>query len=481
MKILSELINCNYNIPISSIEDDSRTKDKDYLFCAIKGLNVDGHDFIDTAITNGACAVIGEKPLKNIAVPYIKVKDSSKAMNEALNKFYNEPLNTLNLIGVTGTDGKTTISTMIYQLINQFSNCGHIGTKTVKCNGYSSSQPLTTPLPKDLFKIFDTFKKNDCKYVSMEVSSERLATNRLNGILFQCSIFTNITREHLNSHKTMENYINAKAKLFEQTRKEGLCIINNDDDFAPTFIKKANAKTITYAINNKADIFATDIVVKENLLMFNINGYLGKHKVISPLSGKFNVYNLMAVIACLDYLGFDLEKIISYIKYLKPVEGRLEEVEAGQPFKIIVDFAHTANAVKNLIEYAKTITDGRVISVLGTGGDRFLGRKTDLGKTVIDLADYVFITTYNPRGEEPMDLANQMLLEADKAKNNFSIILDREEAIKKAIDMAKENDIILITGKGREYFQVYKDKKIPYEGDFEIAFKYAKKLYQKTN
>ncbi len=478
MKKLNELVNTTLDIDIESIEEDSRIQGKNILFCAIKGIKSDGHSFINNAKENGAVAALVEDDV-NTDIPTIKVDSVPYSMNKALDNFYDNPTNKMKLVGITGTDGKTTTATVLYQLMNKYKKCGIIGTEVVKCPGYSKDQIVTTPFPKDLFYIFNEFVNHGCEVMTMECSSERLGTKRLDGIDYDISIFTNIDSDHLDTHKTFENYLAAKQRLFEHTKKDGVCIINNDDLHAKDIIEKCNGKVITYAIDNDADVKATDVNVQLDHLTFKITGLLGEHEIYSPLTGKFNAYNLMADLIALYSLGIDIDEAIKDIKYLQRVPGRQETVDLGQPFKIFVDFTVTAHAWKNLYSFVKPLTTGKVIAVLGTKGNRFIGRRIDLGRTVCENADHVIFTTGNPKMEDPLKIITEGMLKEVKT-DNYEIILDREEAIKKAVEMAKPGDTILITGKGVEHHQEVMGKCVPYDGDLEIASKYVQKLMQKN-
>ena len=478
MKKLNELVDTNLNLSIESIEEDSRVKGNNILFCAITGIKSDGHDFIDSAASNGAVCALVSKDVK-ASIPTIKVDSVPYAMNKALDNFYDNPTSKMKLVGITGTDGKTTTATVLYQLVNMHKKCGIIGTEVVKCPGYSKDQIVTTPFPKDLFFIFNEFVKHECDVMTMECSSERLGTQRLDGIDYDISIFTNIDSDHLDTHKTFENYLAAKQILFEHTKKDGVCIINNDDEHAKDIIEKCNGKVITYGIDNDADVRATDVKVEIDHLTFKITGLLGEHEIYSPLTGKFNAYNLMADLIAIYALGMDINEAVNDIKYLKRVPGRQESVNLGQPFKIFVDFTVTAHAWKNLYDFVKPLTTGKVIAVLGTKGNRFIGRRIDLGRTVCENADHIIFTTGNPKMEDPLKIITEGMLKEVKT-NNYEIILDREEAIKKAVTMAKSGDTILITGKGVEHHQEVMGQVVPYDGDLEIASKYVEELLQKN-
>lgn len=475
MKKLNELIDCEYDILIKEVEEDSRIKTNQSLFCCIEGLNSDGHQYAKAAVANGAVAVIARKKV-HVSVPVIKVRNTTKAMNNILSNFYDQVDQKLTLIGVTGTDGKTTLSSIIYQLINRFDEGGLIGTNGINCTHFKKDYEFTTPFPKALYSFLNDFYQVGCKYVTMEASSERLMTDRLNELAFKMAIFTNISPDHLNTHQTIDNYVNAKTKLFSLIKNDGYAIINVDDKYSDRFIKAATGKVITYGIDNQADIMAKNIKVTEKLLFFTLHAPYGEHQVVSPLSGKFNVYNLMAAITACHLLGFKVEEVIEYVALLEKIEAREVYVDLGQPFKVMIDYAHTANAISNLLEYLKVFVKGRIIIVIGSGGLRDIGRRIDIGKVVSRASDYVIFTAEDPRTEDPLKIINDMLVEVDHDFNNYQIIIDRESAIKGAINIAKENDLVLIVGKGSEDYMEIGKEYVPYITDKEAAIKYLKEI-----
>ncbi len=475
---LNKLIDCPYDLEINSVTDDSRKVGPGSLFMAIKGLSSDGNDYIDKAIEKGAVAIVTEQKLIK-SVPVITVKDSNLAYNQILNNFYNDPLSKLKLIGVTGTNGKTTIAEIIYQLLNIDSKCGYIGTSGIYCDGYEQENDYTTPLPDELFLALDNFVKKECQYVSMEASSERLATKKLSHINYDVAIFTNLSRDHLDTHKTMENYAKAKAIIFENTKKKGLCVLNIDDQYADVFRQVAHGKIKTYAINNHdADIYATNIFVGYAHLSFDINGYLGTYHVETTISGEYNVYNLLSIILCLDYFGYNIEDIIQKIKNIKPIEARQTMIEVGQPFNVMVDYAHTAGAVKCLLPYAKLITKNNIIVVVGACGSRDERRMIDMANYCTENVFYSFFTIEDARYDDPKKLLIKMVSEVKK--DNFKIEMDRDKAIEEAIRFAKEGDTVLILGKGAEKYQITMGEFIPRKDDIELSYEVLEKIQKES-
>lgn len=483
---LADLLSSDYSVSvkeitdetIENITDDSRTKGANILFVCVKGLTVDGHTYAAKAVENGAVAIVCEHVVEGLDVPQILVKDSQRAMNEILNRFYGDPLSKINLIGVTGTDGKTTTSEMMFQILNRLSQrTGYIGTNGIRSEHYTQDNEYTTPLQKDLFMALNGFVKDDCKFVSMEASGERLGTGKMDGVTFDASIFSNLTRDALDIFKTMENYCNAKAKLMEYTKPSGVCVINKDDPYHETFVKKANAPVVTYAVEDKtADVYATDIDVAYSKLSFTLNGKLGTYRINCNLSGIFNVYNIMSVLIVLNHFGFGMEELVSQVAMLTPVEARQTVIDLGQPFKVIVDYAHTANAVKNLVEYIKaTLTDGYLRVVVGAGGSRDINRRTDMAEYCTKRADYNYFTIEDARFEDPQMLVETMVSTVPEA-TNYELIVDRDEAIEKAVADAKPGDTILILGKGAERYLSTMGKQVERPNDLESAQMALKKI-----
>ena len=466
---LKDLISCDYDLEIDKITDDSRTKGKNILFVCVKGLTVDGHNFVEAAVNNGAVCVLAEHHV-DTTVPVIIVKDTVRTMNEILNKFYMDPLQKLKLIGVTGTDGKTTTSEMMFQILNMLGHeTGYIGTNGIRSKNYSQENDYTTPLQEDLFRALSGFMNDDCEYVSMEATGERLGTGKMDGITFDASIFTNLTRDALDLFKTMENYGAAKSKLMSYTKPDGICVINADDPYKDLFLQAAKAPVVTYGVNEKADVYAEDIDIKYSNLSFTMKGALGTHRIKSNLSGIFNVYNLMAVTIVINHFGFSVEDIVKCIEKLAPIEARQTIVDHGQPFRVIVDYAHTANAVKNLVEYIRsTMTVGKLKIVVGAGGSRDVYRRTDMAEYCTANADYNYFTIEDARFEDPKMLVDTMVSTVPEA-HNYELIVDRDEAITKAINDALEGDTILILGKGAEKYMMTMGKPVPRLNDIERA------------
>lgn len=475
MKI-NELIDLKENIEleINNLTDDSRNIKPNGLFFAIKGIKTNGNDYIENAIKNGAVAIVTEEDIET-SVPVIKVEDAQYTYNKALTRYFNNPLENIKVVSVTGTDGKTTVSEILYQLLNNYENTGYIGTNGIKFKKFKMNNDHTTPMPYELFEAFNEFRNLKCKYVTMESSSERLYTRKLDCINFDVAIFTNLTRDHLDTHKTMENYALAKAISFEQLKKDGLGIVNYDDEYKNYFIQKCNGKCLTYSLNDaNADIYASNILVRFNRLEFDINGIYGHHHVISHISGEYNVYNLLSAILCLRHFGYDIKSIIKNIALLKPIEARQHLLKTEYGFNIMIDYAHTKNAFKNLYKYMKNNITGRSIVVYGAAGSRDKQRMIDMANYCTETVDYSYFTIEDARYDDPNELLKEMTSEVKT--NNYEIEINRDEAIKKAIKNAKKGDMIFILGKGFEKYQVTNGKNIARPNDLESCKKILKGL-----
>lgn len=474
MKKINEILNTSLNLKITNINDDSRKIKKNGVFFAIKGIEKNGNDYISEAIKNGAVCIVTSENIK-CTVPVIKVINPQLAYNEALNKFYNNVKDKLKIISVTGTDGKTTVSEIIYQLINNYNKCGYIGTNGIRLNKFKLENEHTTPLPDKLYYVFNEFKKRNCKYVSIEASSERLATHKLDGVKFDVAIFTNLTRDHLNFHKTIENYIKAKTILFKNIKANGLGIINYDDQYKNHFINACQSKYLTYSLtSDKASLYATNIKVAYNNLEFDINGLYQKH-IKTNLSGLFNVNNIMCAILALTHFGYSIESIVKNIEKLKPIESRQMLLKTKYGFNIMVDYAHTAGAIKNLYNYVKPLTKGKIIIVYGAIGARDPRRMIEVANFATENADYSIFTTDNIGYEKAESLMNLMISEV--RTKNYELEEDRDKAIAKAIMKASKDDMILILGKGLENYQIINGKKIIRPNDLKSA-KLILKKYQ---
>lgn len=465
---LNKLIDCEYDIEVKGIKINSKEIEKGDIFICVDIGTLDRHEFIDDAISRGCVAVIAKKEVGEKSVPIIVVKNPNDVLNEMCAKLYNHPEEKLTMIGVTGTDGKTSVSTMIQTLIGK-NICGYIGTNGYSCAKFNKDTDNTTPDATKLFGYLDEFINCDCKYCSMEASSEAIMKGRLTGINYDVSVLTNITSEHLNSHGTIENYVKEKCKLFKQTKKEGYCILNKDDEHFNEVKNSCSGNILTYGSSSDNDLYFKDVKLFPGKSIFKIVYKNNEYLINSPMAAMFNVYNLSAAILTLFSLGYEFDDIEKNIPLLH-VSGRLEMIDKGQNFYVMVDYAHTTNGVGQLLKYAHTLDVNRIITVIGQAGERDAYKRKEVGEIVARNSDIAIFTYEDPRSEDPKDIID-MMIENIKDLNNYEIIIDRSSAIKRAIDIAKEKDIVLILGKGNETYEKLKDKVI-YFNDIEEAEKH---------
>ena len=469
MKKLNEVFDTNYETLVKDIKTNTKEINEGDLFVCIKGFNADRHDFVDEAKRKGAKALIVEHEV-NSTLPQIIVKNINKNLANICTKFYDYPSTKMKMIGITGTDGKTSTATIIYQLLNQISKCGYIGTNGVECPNYKDNSNNTTPTSEHLNRFLYNFYNNDCKYVSIETGSEGLAQGRCENIEFDYSVFTNLTHEHLNFHKTMENYLKAKSILFKQTKKDGISFLNIDDKYSKEIEKICNGKVYYYGKNKNADFRFENVKITTHNTTFDLIYNKTKYKIKSPLLGMFNVYNLTAALSVLLSMNIDINKLDLSNLY---VDGRMNDIKLGQDFKVIVDYAHTPNGYLNLFELTKMLKAKRTIIVAGSAGERDKLKRPVMGKILVDNADLVIFTYEDPRSEDPNEIINDLISEVKNKKDKYIKIVDRKEAIKYAIDIAQKGDMILILGKGNETYETLKDGKI-YFNDIEEAKKALK-------
>ena len=458
MKIC-DLLDCNFDIDILGIADDSREVKNGYLFVATKGFNVDHFDYIDDAINNGASCIIVNREV-DIKIPYIIVDDINDKYIELCSKFYDVHPQEFNMIGITGTDGKTTTSTVIYQLLEKIA-C--IGTNGVLLNSEYYTTSNTTPCVSELYNSLGIIKKASCKDIVMEVSSEALLHNRLKSFKYDVVCFTNITEDHLNVHKTIENYRNCKFRLLDLVKDDGVVIINGDDDNCK-LIDRNNLYKI--GVNSDNDFVISDVKELSKFVKYNIVYNGNVYNIKSPLLGLYNVYNVTMAFAVCLLKGVNPDMIIKGVSKLKPVYGRREYLSFGQEYDIILDYAHTYNGIKNILESVSKYR--RIITVTGAAGGREKEKRSKIGKLVLEKSDVSIFTMDDPRYESVDDIIDQMVETSDK---DYIRIIDREKAIVKAFELADKDSVVLILGKGRDNYMAIEDKKEKY-CDFDVIKKY---------
>ena len=443
------------DIDITGVNIDSRKIETGHLFVAIKGTQTDGHKFIPKALELGASAVLCEDiPEEKVAgVTYVQVESTESAVGPVATVFFGEPSKKLKLVGVTGTNGKTTIATLLYNMFRKFGHkCGLLSTV---CN-YIEDEVIpadhTTPDPIELNRLLAKMVEAGCEYAFMECSSHAIAQKRIGGLCFTGGIFTNLTRDHLDYHGTFENYRDAKKAFFDGLSKEAFAIINSDDKNGMVMVQNCKAVVKTYSTRTMADFKAKIIECHFEGMYLDING----KEVGVQFIGKFNVSNLLAVYGAAVMLGKKPEEILVILSTLKSVSGRLEPIQSPEGYTAIVDYAHTPDALENVLNAIHEVLNGKgkVITVCGAGGNRDKGKRPLMAQEAVKQSDKVIITSDNPRFEEPQDIINDMLegLDSKQMKKVVSIV-DRREAIRTACMMAEKGDVILIAGKGHEDYQ----------------------------
>ena len=448
-------------VEITGVNIDSRRIQPGHLFVAIKGTQVDGHSFIQKAIDLGAAAILCEDMPEARAegVTYVQVASTEDAVGPVATLFYGDPTSRLKLVGVTGTNGKTTIATLLY---NMFRKMGHkCGLLSTVCN-YIEDEAIptshTTPDPIELNALLKRMVDAGCEYAFMDCSSHAIAQKRIGGLKFTGGLFTNLTRDHLDYHKTFENYRDAKKAFFDSLPKSAFAITNADDKNGMFMVQNTKATVKTYSTRSMADFKARILECHFEGMYLEVDG----HEVGVQFIGKFNVSNLLAVYGAAVMLGKQPEDILLVMSTLKSVSGRLEPIHSPEGYTAIVDYAHTPDALENVLKAIHEVLNGKgkVITVCGAGGNRDKGKRPIMAQEAVRQSDRVIITSDNPRFEEPQDIINDMLagLNSQQMKKVVSIV-DRKEAIRTACMLAQKGDVILIAGKGHEDYQEIKGVK----------------------
>lgn len=473
---LKELLDNLDNIPdleINEINTDSNLVKPGDIFLAIKGAEQDGHKFIKDAVKNGAVCVVKEKssPTPKDLDPkktfIINVADTRKAISELAAKFYKFPSKRLKVIGVTGTNGKTTITYLIKSVLEEASfPAGLLGTIDYEFKNMILPSINTTPGALEMQAFLAKMAKEKLKYCVMEASSHSLEQDRVRDVNFHIAIFTNLTQDHLDYHHNLEEYFEAKAKLFTNLSPKAYAVVNIDDPYSARLLKMTKAKKITFSLTKRSQITATNIKLGIKGSDFQVITPQGNLTITTKLIGRHNIYNILSAVAVGFIEGIKFDTIKRGIERIDCVAGRLEAIEEGQRFGVFVDYAHTEDALKNVLTSLKEFHRGRIIVVFGCGGQRDTGKRPKMGKLVSEMADYFIITNDNPRKEDPRKILRD-ILKGIKTKN-YDVILDRGKAIEKAIKMARDNDTVLIAGKGHETCQILKNKSLAFD-DREVT------------
>ena len=457
MKKLRDIYPIDSDVELKNIKINSKEVEPGDLFVCTMGVSADRHDFIDEAIQNGAAAIVVSRDVGEKKVPVIRVLDTNRELVPLAKRFYDFQEEDLSLIGVTGTNGKTTIALMIQHLLGEV--CGYMGTNGIISKSFSEKIRNTTPDADRLYRYFRRFVLDGCRYLSMETSSEAFFRNRLDGLSFQVGILSNITEDHLNIHKTIENYVDCKMELLRKVKKNGFSILNTDDTYYD--LARENAKGTILTFGKKKDSTMQLIKVEENVDGSDITiAYQGKQfSFHSPYLGEVNAYNLMASLLACIALGASLEELILKVPNLPIIPGRLDPI-VKREYTVMLDYAHTLDAFKNILPILNRMKKHRLVVVTGSAGGREKEKRGPMGKYILEHSDHVIFTMDDPREEKVIDIIQDLLQESDR--KNYEIIEDRKMAIETSLDHAEKGDIILIAGKGVDDYMALGKEYLPY-------------------
>jgi len=467
----------NTGIMVNAITFDSRMVKKDDVFVAIRGTTVDGHNYIEKAIEKGAIAIVCEKIPESLIdkITYIEVDETSKALAFMASNYYQNPSDNLKLVGVTGTNGKTTVATLLYQLFKKAGyKVGLLSTVKIMVDDLEYKATHTTPDPLTINRYLDEMNLEGVEFCFMEVSSHGIHQNRTEGLQFAGGIFTNLTHDHLDYHKTFTEYRDTKKSFFDKLPKQAFALVNIDDKNGLVMLQNTKARKFTYALKTYADYKAQILENQFGGLLLKIND----NEVWTKLIGTFNAYNLLAIYATADLLGLKKVENLRFISELETVAGRFQYIISGENITAIVDYAHTPDALKNVLDTINSIRTNNedLITVVGCGGNRDITKRSKMGHIASALSTKVIFTSDNPRNEVPESIIEEIEkgVEPQNFKKTVSIV-DRKQAIKTACQMAKPNDIILIAGKGHETYQEIKGERFDFD-DYKIVQEFLKQL-----
>ena len=465
---------------ITGLATDSRRVEPGDLFICLPGSAYDGHQFAGQALERGAAALVVDRKLDGIQAPMIRVKDTRLAMAVMASHFYGYPSRELKVIGITGTNGKTTVSYLIEKILaDQGRSTGLMGTIRMKIGGRAYDVKNTTQEALELQRHFRAMREAGAEYCIMEVSSHALEQGRVKGTRFRTAVFTNLTQDHLDYHRTMERYKQAKGLLFSRLGntyaaspdERQYAVLNADDEASADYAAMTAAQVVTYGIERPADVRAEAVTVHAGGARFRVSTFAGSCEVRLRLAGKFNVYNALAAIAVGLLEGIPLPRIRDSLEAVEGVEGRFELIREGQDFHVIVDYAHTPDSLENVLATISEIAEARIICVFGCGGDRDRTKRPLMGEIAARYSDYCIVTSDNPRSEDPEQILRDIedgMLRAGVERSQYEKIVDRRQAIEKAVAMAGPRDVVLIAGKGHETYQETKGVRVHFD-DREVA------------
>ena len=451
------------NIRVTGITSDSRDVKQGYLFVAIPGYEKDGHNFIEESISKGARVVVVERDVGEKSAPILRVNDTRRVLALLAHRFYGNPSKELLLVGITGTNGKTTVSFLLESILTTGGmETGLMGTMVYRWKDSEETAERTTPGAVDLHRLLRRMRDDGVEVVVMEVSSHALALDRVLGMTFRVAVFTNLSRDHLDFHSSFRDYAETKAKLFGMLSSDGVGIINGDDPAGRQMVREAKGRTVTFGEKARhLDYRVEGVKEGEGETRFSLVGERRRVTLSTPLLGKFNAMNAAAAgIAGLE-LGVDEDAVREGLRKVRSVPGRMEGFDSRQGFRVVVDYAHTPDALRCVLVAAREFTEKRLIVVFGCGGERDRGKRPEMGRIAASLADVVFITSDNPRREDPAVILQDILEGIDSA-GKVETVVDREEAIHRALDRAREGDVVVIAGKGHETYQEIGSERISF-------------------
>lgn len=469
----------NGESPVTSLVSDSRLAKPGSLFIAIKGYEFDGHDYVEAAVQNGAIAVITEKEMNYPDVCCIRVDDSRQVQALLADRFYGNPAAELDLFGITGTNGKTTSAIILQSVLGHCGvDTGLLGTIFYRWGQKERNAVRTTPDAIEIHALLREMVDDKVKAVAMEVSSHALELDRVTGLKFKAAIYTNLSRDHLDFHASFEEYAQAKAKLFRQT-EGGVCVLNRDDAAWETMAKEANGRIVTFGKSGSKEASESDYLIrdiKESLegTEFVLDSGNYRETFFTPIWGLYNVSNAAGVAIAALESGYDSDKIIQGIKSVNRVPGRMDGLTSSTGFRVVIDYAHTPDALENVLNGVRSFTNGKMITVVGCGGDRDRGKRPEMGEIGERLSDTLVVTSDNPRTEDPEKIIEDIVAGLKKPEKSF-VLVDRKEAIRKALESAKTGDTVVIAGKGHENYQEINNVRYPFD-DREVADSILKEI-----
>ena len=507
--LLSKLFAGQPDVEISDITLDSRTVRPGSMFFCIEGAELDGHSFAGKAAEAGAAAIVCSRPVKEApGVTYIRVRDTSAELNRVSDLFCGQPSRRMTVFGATGTNGKSTMTSIISDIYSAFRPCGYMGTIAIRYGGVTRVPNLTTPDPVETHTNLKEMLDHGMQAVAMEVSSQGLDRGRVDSVDFDCAVFTNLTHDHLDYHKTMENYFEAKKRLFRNLRPDAVAVLNADDEISIEGLKACcPCRFVTYGTDRgetgvdengypvsggrfrsgtaeTIDYFAEDIRLKADSTEFTLCHRDKKYPVVTNLAALYNIYNLLGAIAAMHECGMPLEQMIPLLKDIPQVDGRMERINEGQDFTVIVDYSHTPDGYEKIFSYAAeiagkdkaTAAGGKIYAVFGCPGKRDTDKRPVMGGIAGRYADEIVLTSQDPRDSEPAEIAEDILKGVRKNDCRYSFVEDREAAIEKCVRLAGPGDVVLALGKGSESYMYYEEGRRPWITDAEAARRALRKI-----